>query len=278
MVYYTSPLFDRWKIPHFFAAKRGGVSEGDFSSLNISTSRKDKNGNADSIENVRKNLEIGLNIVNSNEKNSVMMKQIHSSIVQKAEISCLSGFAKGDFQPCDGVFAVKGMQTDTLCIKTADCVPILLYDTKNDTACALHAGWRGTVDNICGKAVEKMKELHKNAEIVAAIGPCIQECCYEVNNLVFSKTVETCAELGISYKKLDTCFPKKYFADGEEKFRVSLSSLNRLFLENAGVNPENIDESGLCTCCHTDDDGAVFFSHRASCGFSGTQMSVVKIK
>ena len=278
IIYYTCDLFDKAKIPHFFAASRGGVSEGDFSSLNISTSRKGKNGCPDKIENVRKNLSLGLDIVGSCENKAVMMKQIHSSDVQKATTNCTSAFEGSDFQPCDGVFATRGMDTDTLCVKTADCVPVLLYDTKNDTACAIHAGWRGTCDNICGKAVEKMKSLYPDADVIAAIGPCILDCCYEVNEIVYDKVMQTANSIGISKEKVEECFPKKYFADGEEKFRVSLPKINRMFLEKAGVAPENIEESGLCTCCHKDMHGNLFFSHRASHGFSGTQMSIIKVR
>ena len=279
VLYYTSGLFDSFSIPHLFAAKRGGVSKNEFSSLNISTSRKNKDGCADSMENVRKNLNIGLSVIGKNEENCTMMKQIHSANIEMAGICAGSVFCgKGDFGACDGVFAVKGMKVDTLCTKTADCVPVLLYDTKNDVAFALHAGWRGTVGNICGNAVAKMKELNSDANIAAAIGPCICECCYEVNDTVYLAAIETAEKLGIPKETAEKCFPQKYFADGENKYRVSLSSLNRLLLERAGIAPEKIDEALLCTCCHADEKGTVFFSHRASGGFSGTQMSVVSIR
>lgn len=297
IMYFTSSLFDGFDIPHFFAAKRGGVSGGAFGSLNVSTSRRDEKGRTDTPFNVRQNLARGLALVGADEKCACMMRQIHSANIEKAQVSCADCFdGRGDFQPCDGVFAHKGMPYDTLAVKTADCVPVLLYDTKNDVAMALHAGWRGTVGNICGRAVEKMKELFADAEIVAAIGPCIMDCCYEVNDVVYDAAMKSCQIVNkmsndvdgvaaINYESVnkmsndvEKCFPVRYFADGERKYRVSLSALNRLFLENAGVKSENIDEARICTCCHTDEDGAVFFSHRASGGFSGTQMSVVRLK
>ncbi len=279
VLYYTSSLFDKFSIPHFFASKRGGVSGGDFCSLNISSNRKNRSGKTDDISNIRKNLNIGLDIVGKNEGGCTLMKQIHSAQIEKACISAKAVFdGKGDFGACDGIFTMKGMQFDTLCTKTADCVPVLLYDTENDVAFALHAGWRGTVSNICGRAVEKMRELNCNANIVAAIGPCICDCCYEVNDTVYNAAREMCQKLCIPLEKCDECFPKKYFADGENKYRAALSSLNRLFLENAGVLPQNIDEAHICTCCHADEQGSVFFSHRASGGFSGTQMSVIGIR
>ncbi len=279
IIYYTSSLFDKADIPHFFAARYGGISRGDFFSLNVSTSRKDKNGNPDSIANIRENLSRGLALVGSCEESTCMMKQIHSSEIEKASVSCVEVFDRcGDFQPCDGVFARKGMQTDTLCVKTADCVPVLLYDTKNDVAAALHAGWRGTVGNICGKAVQKIKELHPDAHIIAAIGPCILECCYEVNSVVYDAAMKNVEEFGILSNDVEKCFVSRYFADGEDKYRVSLPKLNRLFLESAGVRSKDIDEAELCTCCHREDGKEIFFSHRAQKGFSGTQMSVVRVR
>ncbi len=285
IIYYTSSLFDKHGIPHFFAAKHGGKSGGDFFSLNISTSRRDRHGNADSIGNVEKNLSLGLELLGSFPERACMMKQIHSADIERAEISCAKVFCgKGDFQPCDGIFAEKGDIADTLCVKTADCVPVLVYDVKNDVAMALHAGWRGTVGNICGKAVAKLNELHDDAQVIAAIGPCILDCCYEVNSLVYDAATKACElsdnakEACILPSEIEKCFTKRYFADGEQKFRVSLSSLNKVFLESAGVPSENIDSAELCTCCHRDGGEEIFFSHRASGGFSGTQMSVVKLK
>jgi len=279
ILYFTSSLFDGFGIPHFFAAKRGGVSENDFASLNVSTNRKNRDGKTDSIENVRQNLARGLALVGSDEKRACMIKQIHSANIEKAQVSCAECFdGRGDFQPCDGVFAHKGLAYDTLAVKTADCVPVLLYDTKNDVAFALHAGWRGTVGNICGRAVEKMKELFADAEIIAAIGPCIMECCYEVNSVVYDAAIKCGKSVNILSKEVERSFPTRYMAQGEQKYRVSLSALNRILLEKAGVKSENIDEARICTCCHTDGDGEIFFSHRASGGFSGTQMSVVRLR
>lgn len=279
IIYYTSSLFDSFGIPHFFAAKHGGKSSGAFFSLNISTSRIDETGLPDSIANVRENLALGLELLGSDEERTCMMKQIHSSQIENARISCRDAFdEKGAFQPCDGVFAARGAQIDTLCVKTADCVPVLLYDTKNDVAMALHAGWRGTVANICGKAVRRMKELHPDANIIAAIGPCILDCCYEVNSTVYDAVLKNVAEACILSQNVEKCFTKRYFCDGEQKFRVSLPALNRVFLENAGVKSEKIDVSELCTCCHREDGREMFFSHRASGGFSGTQMSAIRLR
>ncbi len=279
LIYYTSSVFDSYGIPHFFASRRGGKSAGAFDSLNLSLERKDENMTTDDPSNVRSNLAIALSIIGKSEKSAAMMKQIHSATVLRAHTPCSDAFdGGGGFDACDGVFASSGDRVDTLCVKTADCVPILLYDVDGNTACALHAGWRGSVSGICSAAVLKMKELNEKAHIIAAIGPHIRECCYEVNSVVYDGAMSEGLRLGIGRKKLGECFVSRYFADGEDKYRISLARLNALHLESVGVSASDIDICELCTCCSTDDMGSIFFSHRASGGHSGTQISAVALR
>ena len=96
-----------------------------------------------------------------------MMKQIHSADVFEASLSCADAFdGKGDFQPCDGIFASGEGYVDTVGVKTADCVPVLLYDVKNNVPCAVHAGWCGSVADICGNAVRAIRKKYPDAEII----------------------------------------------------------------------------------------------------------------
>lgn len=290
MVYYTSPLFDEYEIPHFFASRRGGVSAGDFESLNISYSRKNSCGFADSPKNICENLRRGLSLIGSSPECCAMMNQIHSAVVETAMGCCGSAEAdafdgKKEFQACDGLIVhaqrgqnLKDSEIDTLCVKTADCVPVLIYDIRNDVACALHAGWRGTVGAICMNAVRLMKKMNEDAELVAAIGPCIGGCCYEVNDAVYTAAIDAAEKNDIPAAEIEKCFLSRYCACGENKYKASLSSLNRTFLHCAGIPMKNISDSKLCTCCASDEHGKIFFSHRASGGHSGTQMSVVKLR
>lgn len=279
IVYYTSPIFERFGIPHMFASRFGGVSKGDFFSLNASTSRKNREGYEDNSDNVRENFSLALDILGKDLSCAAMMKQIHSSIIQKAEINADDVFSgKGDFQSCDGIFASGNDKVTALCAKSADCVPVLIYDLKNDVACAVHAGWRGTVSDVCGNAVRTLRENFGEGEIIAAIGPCIMDCCYEVNGTVYSAAHENARSIRIPRDLVEACFTDRYTAAGEEKYKVSLPSLNALCLENAGVKRENIDICKMCTCCYKENGKNVFFSHRASGGHSGTQMSIVAVK
>ncbi|MBE6622629.1 MAG: laccase domain-containing protein [Ruminococcaceae bacterium] len=275
ILYYTSPLFDEYKIPHFFCAKLGGVSDGVFSSLNFSSVRKDKCGNTDKEENIRENLKRALDIIGSDETKCALMKQTHSAEVVKAERSCFDIFGtRSDFPPCDGIFAPYGGNIDTVGVKTADCVPILLYDLKNDIPCAIHAGWRGSVGNIVGNAVRLIKKEYPDADIIAAIGPCILDCCYEVNDVVKDALFSHCDSLGIKRSAPEACFTESYIKDGENKYKINLPRINAIYLENESVTADKISFSGICTCCNSD----IFFSHRASGGYSGTQLSAVGMR
>lgn len=283
ILYYTSPLFDRYEIPHMFAARFGGVSKGVFCSLNISQNRKNLYGDCDSPENIRENIRRALKIIERDESTAAMMKQIHSDLVCVAHSTCKEVFdSKIDFQECDGLLSMKGEgRIDTVCVKTADCVPVLLYDIKNDVICGIHAGWRGTVSNICGNAVKIIRKINSDAEIIAAIGPCIQSCCYEVDDKVYGAAMYTSDMLKIDRNLTDSCFAERYFSKNGQKYKASLSGLNRIFLEHAGVKKENISESEMCTCCFKDECEClenVFFSHRASSGHSGTQMSAISLR
>lgn len=166
ITYFKSALFDSFSIPHMFAASRGGVSCGDFSSLNISLSRKDRNGICDTLDNVSHNLSRCLEIIGENINGCAMMEQIHSSLVCPAEFSFFDSPHAHKF---DGVFTDGKSGIRSLCVKTADCVPVLLYELNNDVACAIHAGWRGTVFDICGNAVRAIKERYSDCSYKSAV-------------------------------------------------------------------------------------------------------------
>ncbi len=124
----------------------------------------------------------------------------------------------------------------------ADCTPVVLYDTKNNIAAVIHAGWRGTAKNIATKTLAKMNSNPK--DIQALIGPCICFDCFETG-------VEVIKELEKTIDKKDKLFKQmgeKYFAD--------LKNINAQQLKEKGV--ENIDICPFCTFCNN----GLFFSYR----------------
>ena len=137
-------------------------------------------------------------------------------------------------------------------VRTADCYPILLADTRNHALAAIHAGWRGTAAHIVVKTLEKMKDEFgtQPADIVAAIGPGIGACCYEVGE-------EVAREFGF-----------------DARTHLDLMLENRKQLEAAGVPSEKIEALGVCTFC----DAERFFSYRRDQKDAGRMTSYIAIK
>ena len=134
-------------------------------------------------------------------------------------------------------------------VRTADCVPILLMEADRGIVASVHAGWRGTVGGISGKVIRMMHEIFgcKPGLLRAAIGPSIGPCCYEVDEPVM--------------QPLKRAFP--YWSEALEETRpgrgqLDLRRLNRLALEEAGVDPFRIAAVNVCTACHPD----LFYSYR----------------
>ncbi len=127
-----------------------------------------------------------------------------------------------------------------IAVSTADCVPVILFDPRRKIVAALHAGWRGSVLNIAAKGVDRMVSDFGSVpkDVLAGIGPSIGPCCFEVKEDVLN---------AIEEKTL-------YKDDVIQKFGANsracdLPKLNRMQLINAGLLPEQIAESGLCTSC-----------------------------
>lgn len=143
----------------------------------------------------------------------------------------------------------------TLFAQAADCVPIILYDTKNKVAAAIHAGWRGTIKRIAQKTAQKMiAEFECNPQnIIAGIGPSIGRCCYEVGSEVVdavSSSFPNSANLLISHNS---------------KYHFDLWEANKEQLEETGIPIQNIEVAKICTKCNN----TLFFSSRHDNGRTG---------
>lgn len=161
-------------------------------------------------------------------------------------------------EDCDALITdLKGV---VLCILTADCVPILLYDRHKEVVAAIHAGWKGTKAQIASKTVQKMVENYgcDPKDIIAGIAPSIGRCCYEVGKEVAEHFFDT---------------PEGFTRSGE-KYMLDLPFINREQLLAAGLKEENIEMSHTCTAC----DVERFFSYRKEQGCSGRFMSMIGLK
>ena len=211
-----------------FFDRLGGVSPPPFDSLNVSTS------SGDSLENVRKNLEIVKNTIGAQEIFTV--NQIHSNVIVPY-IPNRTFEADGIFTDKSGVF---------IGIKTADCLPIALMDTKKKIVMAIHAGWRGTFLNIARRAMAIFRELGSNQkDILVTIGPHICGNCYEVKEDVASK------------------FGDRFITRRDNKLFLDLSKANQEQLASESVPKGNIKDLNICTFERKD-----FFSYRRNgiCG------------
>lgn len=231
-------------VIHGFSLRHGGVSEGDFDSLNVGLRRGDNPFSA------VKNIEICADALKLDKEKMTLTNQTHTNNVELVE-ECDIG--KGLFREwgkgVDGV--VTKMKNVPLMCYSADCVPTLLYDGENDIIGAIHGGWRGTKEEIVVNAVEKMVEAGAVKEkIVAFIGPAIGKCCYEVSRDVGEEFLEY------------SCYVEK---KNEEKYMLDLKGITKAQLLRAGLCEENIENCELCTSCNND----LFFSHRAQKGRSG---------
>jgi len=149
----------------------------------------------------------------------------------------------------------------------ADCVPLYFFDPVNGVIALAHAGWKGTVLDIAGRTVAKMAESYGSEpeKMLAAIGPSIGACCYEVGEEVADKVRDLAASRGLDLQSGEILKP----GDGSGKARLDLKKLNRQLMIKAGILPSRIEMSQWCTGCRKD----LFFSYRKQQGTSGRMMS-----
>jgi YfiH family protein len=211
----------------------------------------------------------------------VTLRQIHSDLIH-----CLTKLPK---EPLVGDGLITCMTGVILAIQTADCLPVILVDTRHRAVGVFHAGWRGTVKRIVEKGVGEMRRwfgtLPRN--IKAAIGPGVHACCYDVGPEVrqqFESQFAYANDLSRESKESDPVrekYPLLFLTarapgHGElpPKIFLDLVEANRRQLIDAGVSPRNISASPLCTACRPD----LLFSYRAEKGVTGRMMGTVGIQ
>lgn len=268
--YLKSNLLSSFNVNHLFACRFGGVSSGDFNSLNVSFSRKDRNGCLDTFNNVYENYARVLKVLNSTPEKSCAARQIHSACVKVADC-CGANIVKdvGSDGEDGLILCSDNAEIETIAIKTADCVPILFYDKKSKNVAAVHAGHRGTNMKIASVCAEKMMSLSGCSfeDIYVAIGPCIGKCCYEVGVEVANNTLNC---LGSRWQFEQLCQSKP-----NQKYMLDLAGSNKQVLVNFGIPQNNIDVCKYKTCCFEINGINAFFSHRKSGGFSGTFPTII---
>jgi len=232
----------------------------------------------DTRQAVQKNREAFQSAVGAEELKLVLLKQFHSALIRF--------FRASPAEPSKGDASLANAPGLLLAVQTADCVPILLVDPKRRAVAAIHAGWRGTLARIAEKAVGQMRMRFgsKPADILAAVGPAIGGCCYEVGTELVTKFTSQFAGAEEWFDELrtgDEPNPLQWLnmmppghQPPPKNVRLDLRKANRAQLLAAGLADRNIYISDLCTACHTD----LLFSYRKEADRSGRLMSVIGIR
>lgn len=251
-VFYTC---DRLPVRHAFTTKFGGVSTGHCESLNLGFGRGDEQ------ENVRENYRRLADALGVENSRWTLTKQIHET-----EVSVV-----GDQQAGMGLHQPMAWQSDAIVTALrdtpligfcADCVVTLLYDPATHTAGVCHAGWRGMAAGILPKTVGVMEQQlgTRRDSLVAVLGPSIRQECFETD-----------ADVPEAMERQLGALVRPFIAEKGPKFHVDLQGIGVKLLEDAGLAPENVIDSGICTMCHADE----FWSHRATHGLRGVQGGVI---
>ncbi len=247
-------------VEHLFSTRLGGVSKEHLSSMNLSFARGDRE------EYVRENYRRIAAVLDCEIDDFVFSHQTHTANVRVVTAQDRGkGLVKPlDYQDVDGLITNEpGLVLSTF---FADCVPLFFVEPVAGVIGLSHSGWRGTVGRIGAKTIELMVAEFgaKPENIRAAIGPSICQSCYEV-----SEDVARAFEAEFAGREEEILVSK-----GEGKYLLNLWQANRILLTEAGILPQHIEITSLCTCCNPE----YLFSHRASRGMRGNLGAFLKLK
>jgi len=246
-------------LTHGFLTRQRGVSPSPYATLNLGVF------SGDTLRHVRENLQRLAQALDIPAARIVGAKQIHGSAIHRvtAGDERLSVFSSE--KPLEG----DGLATNEpglfLAVLTADCLPILLFDPVCSAVAAVHAGWRGTLERISERAVSALRDWYgsRPEDIQAAFGPAIGACCYGVGEDVVSL-----------FREADPGSGPWIRGDGPGRWTLDLAALNRQQCLEAGLRPDHLFFSGICTRCFSDQ----FFSVRAQGKTTGRMISLIGLR
>lgn len=222
-------------VCHAVTSRHGGVNAAPYDELNLGLHVGDE------AEQVIVNRRRVAHALHLDFEKLTFGQQVHGDSVHVVGAS-EAGAGRARFE--DGIPATDGLIVGergiAIGVLVADCVPLLVYDPEHHVAAAVHAGWRGTAAGIAGKVIGALVEQcgSRPEDLVVGIGPAIGRCCYGVSE-------EVARAVGVA----EQC---------EGRWHADLAEANRRQLAAAGVKPDNIELSRICTACHSDE----FYSER----------------
>jgi len=253
--FYRAPHLEATgEVVHAFSTRRGGVSPPPFHWLNLSIETGDREAH------VRRNREILTGVFGLPPSVLLTVNQIHED-----DILIIDSPSPGDLSraACDAI--ITDRPGIAIAVLTADCVPILLFAPESRTVAAIHVGWKGTALNLCGKTIRVLVEkfgAHPE-NLMAAVGPSIGRCCYEVDESVrpvFSQNND-------SWHRWAAPSPSS-------RWSLDLPRANIDLITTSGVRNENIAWFNACTHCQEN----LFFSYRRDGGITGRQISFIMLR
>jgi YfiH family protein len=248
----TSDNRPLYRVPEIFArfsnlitgesTRHGGVSPAPYHSLNLGGSTKDN------PENILENNRRFFNALQVDANNAAKSHQVHGSEV-------LVVTAPGRFEGYDAL--ITNTPHVQLAIVVADCTPVLIFDPVQKAVAAIHAGWRGTVQEIVLKTALSLQREYGSVpeDCLAYVGTCIDECSFEVG-------ADVADHFNSGFKRWDA---------GKNKFFVDLKAANREQLVRFGLRSENIEVSPFSTVTNNED----YFSYRYENGLTGRMLVTI---
>lgn len=255
-VHYLAPNFGpSTGTAQGFTTRHEGVSRPPYNSLNLGTNTED------APHNVEGNRSILTRAFGLSLEKLVTVRQTHGSDILVID------------EPNEDFSHFLGIEADAIItnqpgvmigVTVADCVPILLADPVKQVVAAVHAGWQGTAARITEQTISGMQRLFgsKPNDLLAAIGPCIAPCCYEVDQPVKDR-----------FTANGTPWEPVAEATSPGHWRLDMALANRLQLEEAGVPSAAIQTAGTCVCCHKE----LYFSYRRDGGETGRQIGFIML-
>ena len=256
------PLLEKCSfITHAFTTRMGGVSTGDCTSMNLSFTRGDDEAA------VRENYRRIAAALGTDAKQFVCSDQTHTTNVRRVT---KADAGKGvvipkDYTDVDGLITNEpGIVLSTF---YADCVPLYFVDTENRAIGLSHSGWKGTVHRMGKATLQAMGKAFgtRPEKVKAAIGPSICQDCYEVSSDVADQFME-------AFPSHSEEIIKRGKAEG--KYQLDLWKANQIVLLEAGILPENLEITDICTCCNKN----YLFSHRGSHGQRGNLGAFMELR
>ena len=247
-------------VSHGFSTRLGGVSEGIYSTMNFTFTR------GDDPEHVMENYRRMAQVLDADLGRMVLSYQTHTANVRVVtEADAGKGIVRErDYRDVDGL--VTNVPGITLVTFYADCVPLYLADPVHRAIGLSHSGWRGTVNRMGAETLKVMKEAFGTnpEDTICCIGPSICQDCFEVGE-------EVAEAFGKAFA--DQYHRELFYRKENGKYQLDLWRANQIIFAEAGVKPENIHTTDICTHCNPD----LLFSHRTAGNKRGNLAAFLKL-